>query len=285
MSQLAEQLSPPNSAGSAFEDEANAVTAAAAAAASIVRDLSILNDKSYALHHLQQSHDTGCVTPVLRLTPQMHRRIYYEFLEYAPLLDSSCMDMRSWSRIADDICRFYDKYDGFLIIHGTDTMTYTGVIERRELIHRPTEIERFRVSGALDPNVCVIRIFPGITAQALRAFLAPPMRGAVLQTYGAGNAPDDRPELFEPFREATARGCLIINCTQCIHGNVTDSYKANEEYEQIRTALQPLLMCTAANRGDLVWLKELHVGDKLASTLTPAREAGNKVIQPLSHVR
>ncbi|MCU1348290.1 MAG: ansA, partial [Acidobacteria bacterium] len=46
--------------------------------------------------------------------------------EYAPLLDSSNMTPREWVKIAHDIARHYDDYDGFVVLHGTDTMAYTS---------------------------------------------------------------------------------------------------------------------------------------------------------------
>ncbi|WP_200854622.1 asparaginase domain-containing protein, partial [Klebsiella pneumoniae] len=46
--------------------------------------------------------------------------------EYDPLMDSSDMTPADWQLIADDIAANYDKYDGFVILHGTDTMAYTA---------------------------------------------------------------------------------------------------------------------------------------------------------------
>lgn len=36
------------------------------------------------------------------------------------------MTMDDWVRIARDINHYYERYDGFLILHGTDTMAYTA---------------------------------------------------------------------------------------------------------------------------------------------------------------
>lgn len=41
-------------------------------------------------------------------------------------LDSSDMGPEEWKIIANYIGENYDKYDGFLILHGTDTMSYTA---------------------------------------------------------------------------------------------------------------------------------------------------------------
>lgn len=50
----------------------------------------------------------------------------YTIHEYAPLLDSSNMTPDDWLIIAQDIVDNYDRYDGFIILHGTDTMAYTA---------------------------------------------------------------------------------------------------------------------------------------------------------------
>jgi len=50
----------------------------------------------------------------------------YVICEYAPLLDSSNMGPRHWLAIARDIADKYHEFDGFIVIHGTDTMAYTA---------------------------------------------------------------------------------------------------------------------------------------------------------------
>lgn len=43
-----------------------------------------------------------------------------------PLIDSSQMSLEYWNDLAREIYQQYEKYDGFVILHGTDTMAYTG---------------------------------------------------------------------------------------------------------------------------------------------------------------
>ncbi len=50
----------------------------------------------------------------------------YTIHEYEPLLDSSNMGPEHWLRIARDILEHYDTYDGFIVLHGTDTMAYSA---------------------------------------------------------------------------------------------------------------------------------------------------------------
>ena len=55
-----------------------------------------------------------------------HKRVVYQIYEYNPLLDSSNMTMDDWIHISKTIETYYQKYDGFVILHGTDTLAYTA---------------------------------------------------------------------------------------------------------------------------------------------------------------
>ncbi len=55
-----------------------------------------------------------------------HRRVIYSIYEYFPLLDSSNMTMGNWIQIAKDVKDAYEMFDGFVILHGTDTLAYTA---------------------------------------------------------------------------------------------------------------------------------------------------------------
>ncbi len=249
------------------------------------------------------------VTPVSR----HGQRIHYTMLEYQPLLDSSNMGMGDWVRIARDIERYYDDYDAFLVLHGTDTMAYTasalsfmlenlsktvivtgsqiplsevrndgddnlldalliaghydipevGLYFRSRLFRgnrtrkidasgleafgsdnapplatvgieidiawdtiRPPSGEPFRITPITNPNVATLRLFPGITDSILENFLRPPLAGLVLETYGAGNAPDNRANFLAALRAASERGVVIVNTTQCSRGEVVAAYAA-----------------------------------------------------------
>ncbi len=50
----------------------------------------------------------------------------YMVHEYDPLIDSSNMSPKLWLHIARDIAAHYDAFDGFVVLHGTDTMAYTA---------------------------------------------------------------------------------------------------------------------------------------------------------------
>ncbi|GIC77492.1 asparaginase [Moritella sp. F3] len=70
----------------------------------------------------------GFMTDCLARLPEFHREEMPDFTlhEYSPLIDSSNMSPSDWQQIAEDIQTNYDKYDGFVILHGTDTMAYTA---------------------------------------------------------------------------------------------------------------------------------------------------------------
>ncbi|XP_044021899.1 60 kDa lysophospholipase isoform X1 [Siniperca chuatsi] len=289
-----------------------------------LRKLPILHDEMYAQQtSLYDYYDYSENTLVLpKPTPHsdhlFHRlskdnkRIIYTILEYSPLLDSSNMTTDDWGRIGKDIEKNYENFDGFVILHGTDTMAYTAsalsfmcehlgkpiiltgsqvpIYEMRndgrdnllgalliagqfvipevclyfynklyrgnrvtkvdagsfnafsspnlaplataevditinwDTVWRANTTAKFQVSTELNRNVGLLRLFPGITSATVRAFLQPPMQGVVLETYGSGNAPDNRPDLLEELKKATDSGVIIINCTQCLRGTVSASY-------------------------------------------------------------
>lgn len=232
----------------------------------------------------------------------------FDIHAYTPLLDSSNISPRDWVAIAGDICDHYGGYDGFVILHGTDTMAYTSsalafilrglskpviltgsqiplcelrtdardnlitsliiaaqsgipevclyfghqlmrgcravkvnadgfdafaspnypplgeagvdlVISHDHVRPQPRS-SVLRVSPLSTTFVGALRLFPGISAEVVRNYLQPPLQGLVLETYGAGNGPDDDPAFLQAIAEATARGVVIVNCTQCVRGTV-----------------------------------------------------------------
>ncbi|MEJ2291406.1 MAG: type I asparaginase, partial [Deinococcales bacterium] len=231
----------------------------------------------------------------------------FELIEFDPLLDSADMGPKDWERIARAILERYEAFDGFVLLHGTDTMAYTAsalsflldglakpvvltgsqipLIEprsdarenlvtslllaareelaevclylnglvlrgnrstkvsasgfdafaspnepplgtagvtlelRRELL-RPPQLGPLRVTRLADVSVAALRLFPGVRPELVRNLLAPPVAGLVLESYGSGNAPSRDEALLEAFAAATARGVVIVNCTQCLRGRV-----------------------------------------------------------------
>ncbi|XP_012522574.2 L-asparaginase 1 [Monomorium pharaonis] len=270
-----------------------------------------LHDREYAEKRF------GAMGPlVLPVTATDSRRVVYSVFEYSNLCDSSNMTMDEWIRIANDIKESYERFDGFVILHGTDTLTYTAsalsfmlealgkiviltgsqvpIFDTRSdgldnflaslviaanynipevcvffgtnllrgnrtskasatsfeafqspnfpplatanikievdyrSIFRPCRMEKFYVHASLNRNVGLLRLFPSITSELVKVFLQPPIEGVVLQSYGMGNVPTNRDDIFEELQKATKRGVIIVNITQCTTGCVSDAYEAGK---------------------------------------------------------
>jgi len=50
----------------------------------------------------------------------------WEVVEFTPLLDSSNIAVKEWNKIGQAIADRYDQFDGFVVLHGTDTMAYSA---------------------------------------------------------------------------------------------------------------------------------------------------------------
>ena len=73
---------------------------------------------------------------------------------------------------------------------------------------------------SFDCNVAVLKLFPGIQQPVVRALLhTRGLKGVVLETFGAGNAPTDK-WLYRELKAAVDKGILIVNKTQCNTGSV-----------------------------------------------------------------
>jgi len=70
----------------------------------------------------------GHLTESILANADFHREEMPEFTiqEYSPLIDSSNMSPSDWQFIAEDIKSKYNDYDGFVVLHGTDTMAFTS---------------------------------------------------------------------------------------------------------------------------------------------------------------
>ena len=81
-------------------------------------------------------------------------------------------------------------------------------------------VEPLQIATMLSEGVAIIKLFPGIGEYTLRAILSVEgLRGVVLETYGAGNAPT-ADWFLKLMRETVERGVLVLNVTQCDNGSV-----------------------------------------------------------------
>jgi lysophospholipase len=101
-----------------------------------------------------------------------------------------------------------------------------------------------------------LRLFPGITGATIRAFLMPPIRGVVLETYGAGNAPQ-RADLVSSLTEACDRGVVIVAISQCAKGSVSDAYETGRTL--LKAGVVPGAdMTPEVNRSVIVWSRDIN---------------------------
>ena len=62
-----------------------------------------------------------------RHVPELRRFNYHiDAITFDPPIDSSDMEPAYWVKMARIVADNYDSYDGFVILHGTDTMSYTA---------------------------------------------------------------------------------------------------------------------------------------------------------------
>lgn len=87
-------------------------------------------------------------------------------------------------------------------------------------IHQPDDEIPLIPHYNMCADVVVVKLFPGISRHVIhQALQIPNLKGVILETFGSGNAP--RYEWFlDELREATARGIVIVNVTQCSSGSV-----------------------------------------------------------------
>ena len=81
---------------------------------------------------MNQNPQTGALEPfdfehLLSRVPELGQfQTEIATYQFNPPIDSSDMSPRLWTELAHIIADRYDEYDGFVILHGTDTMAYTA---------------------------------------------------------------------------------------------------------------------------------------------------------------
>lgn len=93
---------------------------------------------------------------------------------------------------------------------------------------KPTEEgKELTVRKEMSSDVVILKLFPGITEATVRHVLSvPDLKGVVLETYGAGNAPTE-PWFLNCLKEAIQGGIQIVNVTQCVSGSVLQGLYAS----------------------------------------------------------
>ena len=103
-----------------------------------------------------------------------------------------------------------------------------GIHYDEDALYRRNERRPLRTHYELDPGVMFIDLFPGITEATLRHQLSTPgIKGIVLKTYGAGNAPTAS-WFTQAIADAVKSGKVVVNVTQCVNGGVHKRYAAGD---------------------------------------------------------
>lgn len=283
---------------------------------------------------LGMSYDeTGALVPfnfsrILEKVPSLQEfNIHITVISFPELIDSANVRPEHWLSMAYIIYENYRRYDGFVIVHGTDTMAYSAsalsfMLEglnkpiiftgaqlpinskrsdahenfvtaleiasdrindvpivpevciyfgnlllrgnrssKRQSIHfdafesenypvlaeagvvidynisaiRPYDPDRKLVyHNHLDPNVAILKLFPGISRRVVESVLQiPDLKGVVLETFGSGNAPTDA-FMLDSLSDAIERGLIILNISQCSGGRVIQGrYQTSKSLDNI----------------------------------------------------
>lgn len=89
-----------------------------------------------------------------------------------------------------------------------------------KLLHKSKNNVPLVTHYGFDVNVICINLFPGISESTLKHLLSTPnLKGVVLKTFGAGNAPTSE-WFLSAMREAVDRGIVVVNVSQCDNGIV-----------------------------------------------------------------
>lgn len=268
----------------------------------------IENPETGALENFDFDH-------LLRHVPELKRFNYHiSSYQFDPPIDSSDMEPALWAKIVKIIHYNYERFDGFVILHGTDTMAYTAsalsfmlenlgkpviltgsqlpigtlrtdgkenlitsieiaaarrpdgspmvpevciffenelmrgnrttkinaenfnafrsfnypplakvgihIRYNEHLIRRPHPDKPMKPHYLFDTNVVMLTLFPGIQESIIDSVLhVPGLKAVVLKTYGSGNAPQ-KEWFIRQLKDATERGIIIVNITQCQSGAV-----------------------------------------------------------------
>ncbi len=103
----------------------------------------------------------------------------------------------------------------------------------KEAIMEPSE-KPFALLSNFDTNIALIKLFPGIGPNTIKAVVeSPGLKALIIETYGAGNAPSSD-WLLSILKKAIDSNILILNISQCPGGMVTQGrYETSKALEDI----------------------------------------------------
>ena len=141
---------------------------------------------------------------------------------------------------------------------------------------RASEEKPLNLWSDFDTQVAVVKLFPGLNRNTVKAVLETPgLKALILETYGSGNAPTAN-WLMDLLKSAIEKGIIILNISQCPGGRVTQGkYETSKVLNEIgvisgvdmtieaaTTKLMLLIACVGVNK-----TKEL-IGINLAGELS-----------------
>lgn len=267
---------------------------------------------------MMQDSKTGQLKPfdfkhLTEQIPELHKfDVTLSSVSFKKPIDSSDMDPTVWLELATIIEKNYAKHDGFVILHGSDTMSFTasalsfildglnkpviltgsqlpiGTIrtDGKENLITAIEIaaakekgkpivsevciyfeyqlyrgnrthkfnaehfqafqssnypilveagvhlkynygalkkvnnQKLKIHTKLDPNIVILKLFPGISPNVVEAVLnIKGLRGVILETYGSGNA-STQEWFLKAVKKAIDKDVVVLNVTQCNAGKV-----------------------------------------------------------------
>jgi L-asparaginase len=136
-----------------------------------------------------------------------------------------------------------------------------------ELILKPGSGDLI-VHKNLDNSVLILKLFPGIAEVVVKnALNIPGLKGVILETYGAGNAPTDA-WFINALKQAIHQGIVIYNVTQCKGGAVDmGKYETSVQLGQIGVIGGSDITTESAIAKMMFLLGEGHEGEQLKKLL------------------
>ncbi len=102
------------------------------------------------------------------------------------------------------------------------------------VLKKQTHKKKLIVRKKIDANIIILKLFPGINKQVVNSILEiSGLKGIILETYGAGNAPTSK-WFLDSLKKVIDKNIPIINVTQCIYGSVLmGHYETSNELKKM----------------------------------------------------